>query len=780
MGLFSTKKKTYVNTSVTRMVEDDFIINPADSATLEYITQGGLKVRTDSMSYADYIKQATQHSSVHKFKAARAFASKGKYAYGATEGNIFIQHNVDLNAEFKAYMERSLGDAIELVYVIFGPMNNQHFTWRTLVEDYGYNPTTNELTVLSQQKGTKCYLQDFQIAYCPATIRDMVDPDLYVQHGYAATHGPTDFRSKDITRKHTPWVKVDTATKDSATIYVSTKTANGQENVFTFDIDYLEYEVSGESMEPGIEDGNGVIDPTVTAPIVADSNDGRDYYQAFYKDSNGNYVYFTYEMGTGGYSFLDTLYRADSQLGQYNPRLYARMYGRRLIDDEYIGTDEYASSVKLGNKLDIDWHNWVEDIHENISDLDKVTQIFMTTSLAVNTDDPMINEYMYMYFSRLYDDLPDAISDSSYRDIKKEMIKGYAKPGITVQLKDKVYTQQITFKGIGYEDLEGSIGPIGTIKHQFYNQSYRYGSGFLSALINLPVHVFRKQITANVYREYSVYGLATTEYVEGGHTTTASGDSENLILPLDMAIIRELPFKTRSMLMAKSMHLVLNTVQVVKKKWYERGIFKAIMFIAAVVLAMWTGGQSITLYAVIYATVQTIVATVVLKALIRIMVVKWNLDAGVIFAVIAVGALMYGAYLSASQTTGVAGVTAQQMMTYAQQAFKLSNAGYAEQQKELFKTYREYGMEMEAKVKELEERQKELGIDDISNPYFLLASPLAQIDIRTWEQPSDYLERVLGTTGISNAVLEFPTNYADMKVQLPTIMDTMRNLEDML
>ncbi|MFH4188729.1 hypothetical protein WAJ24_20385, partial [Acinetobacter baumannii] len=92
----------------------------------------------------------------------------------------------------------------------------------------------------------------------------------------------------------------------------------------------------------------------------------------------------------------------------------------------------------------------------------------------------------------------------------------------------------------------------------------------------------------NTYREVRVYGLALTEQVSGGNATVSSGDSENLLTPIDRAMRNEFSSREREILYSKGLHIVLNTLQVVKTKWYMSGVFKVVMFIVAVVLSVFT------------------------------------------------------------------------------------------------------------------------------------------------------------------------------------------------
>ena len=58
-----------------------------------------------------------------------------------------------------------------MLYCKMGDGNYQHFMWKKLIDVYGYNPTTNELTTLSTIEGFPCYLKTGKLYYGMATVR---------------------------------------------------------------------------------------------------------------------------------------------------------------------------------------------------------------------------------------------------------------------------------------------------------------------------------------------------------------------------------------------------------------------------------------------------------------------------------------------------------------------------------------------------------------------------------------------------------------------------------
>lgn len=782
MGLFGSKKKTYVNTSVTRLIEDEAIPNMGKTATMEYVLQNqAISTRVDRKSITECFSDQVNNSLPVKMRSARNYAKNGYYHYGLPSNSILKKEGVNIPTEIQNYLEGSLGTPILLKYAFFGPVNNLHFLRKMLIEQYGYNPVTNELTYFSDVI-SKAYLQDAQIVYCKDTIVNLNNPDTIFQFGYSATSGKTDFRLEDLKRKQTDWAEEVTAPNDYAVVYVSKKNSEGNEVVTTFNLNFLQYEHSGPPPEDGLDSSNtGDLDPNRDqVGNVVDIFESKDYFQAYYEVEQAgsvNRVYFTYEYGSGGIPQLDTLFQSDVGIGEYLPNIYARLKGKKLNKDEYKDTEAFKTSKKIARKLDIDYDSWVEELHKQIGSLQYVKQILMTSALQLNTDhDELTMNYVYDYFMEMYERMPANFAKTEYRNLRTEYVSGMAKVGETFVLEDNVYKQSISFDAIGYEDILGTIGPIGTV-----TKSHAFKIVVSSELTLFPtsskigIHYFRKQITSTVYREIRVYALTNTQYVDGGYTTVANNNDDNLLIPFDISVLDKYSLQERNTLYCKSLVIVLHTVRVVKQKWYETGIFKAIMFVVAVIASIFTGGAGITLYSVLYAIVQAVAISLIIKVVTKLLV-KVGINVGVVFAVLAVIAIIYGGYLQLSNTTGIAGVTAQQMLQVANTAFRISNGGQQLEVQKIQKAYTEYSDILNAKMDALQQEALKLGIN-LNPTYELLSTPPSTIDIRLGEMAADFIDRTKSGVDLSKVVLSLPENYVDISVSLPTIQDFNRNYQ---
>lgn len=750
------------------MIEDKDIPDPRKMAILEYTHNNDIRNSLDGYGLSDYFATYNHNAIGNKLKRATNWG-ENNYTYGVPKANLIVEGSVNLPRVMVNFLANTLGINATVRYAVLRPTNNGHMTYQILTNQYGYDMSENTFNY----SGRTVYLKDVEIVYCADTIDNIIDPDTLNPLGYSPASGKTPFRLEDRSRVWTEWRRDASASKDYAVITYCYSVPGEKESdpskevTGTFTLDFLAYEYSGVQNKPEVGEGADV------SPITDDASIERDYVMVGYTTTAGKLGTFTYEHGSGNHPVLDRMYDSEDVINYFAPNIYFRLMGNDLTEDVHKNTDEYKSSIKLCKRLGLNWLAVADELNKNIESMKDVSQMFITTCIPANTESTRGREYLYAYFDNLYRLMPNSVPTTEYSDLRKNFLTQYAKGGMTIDIKDRVYTSRISFKSIGYTDVIGSIGEVGTVTGGLDTLEVRKrvnGSVFPREIIDLDFHSYRKQISPTVYREIIIYGLTSTQVVKGGHSTTASGDDENLMIPLDQQVLRGMGID-KNKLISESLHIVFNTLKVVKKKWYESGIFKAIMFVVAVFISLWTGGAGITLYTVLYAVVQTIVVGAILNLAIKFMVNKLGINVGTAFAVVAVIALLAGGYSSISKTS-VAGLTSQQLVAIANQSFNISNNGY---QIEMVNLQQEFIKSGELHMEKMEELQKEIeatGITKaISSPLYLMSPLVTQSSFVVGETPANFFTRTLSCDA-NLATLSMIDNYVDLSVQLPTFIGT--------
>ena len=96
------------------------------------------------------------------------------------------------------------------------------------------------------------------------------------------------------------------------------------------------------------------------------------------------------------------------------------------------------------------------------------------------------------------------------------------------------------------------------------------------------------------------------------------GVNDVLIIPVDRTIAKEMELLKRERVYARSLHVVFNSMVIQKLKWYQTGIFQVIMYIVAIVIALWDGGLTLTSVAAMSAA--TLITIIVQQILLTVVV----------------------------------------------------------------------------------------------------------------------------------------------------------------
>lgn len=197
MKLFGSKKKTQFFTAAERMIDDAHITDSSKSALLTYMASQPPLGMDTSLSLPKFIIEASQNSIAFKSKKAYQFAHNNHYAYGAVTAQNSHDSTTPVYDQIKPILEARLGYSIDLVYAHLEEPNYYHMLWAKLINTQGYNPKTNELTLLSGLTGFSCYMTTAQMHYTQNTMDALIDESYLEQWGWSTESGATVSRVED-------------------------------------------------------------------------------------------------------------------------------------------------------------------------------------------------------------------------------------------------------------------------------------------------------------------------------------------------------------------------------------------------------------------------------------------------------------------------------------------------------------------------------------------------------------------------------------------------------
>lgn len=767
--------KTYRTHNVSRMIEDENIQPMSKSVVLAYLrSTDSASTKTSTRSLADYLVEGRQSTIIAKLKRAHRMSKSATYAMGEVKGSYnFNPTKERLNTQLVSTLDTILGfPPDDIVYQEFGKANYYHIAKYTLQESYGYDPITNEVLNESDRIGKNVFLKDTVIELNQTTV-DLSDQIQLVFQGPSATSGYTPFRLA-MPRPHSQ-IQVTSAIPDSKCTFVLCYADDlGKEVSYNITMDYSNYISSNEAPPDSIDDTTELVyDPDVIAPSIPAPTTDADYVMAYYtyiRDFKEYAEYFTYRTGTNLIATLEEVVESVEKTGIYPPRLYARMWGTKYT--KYAeDTPEYKSMTKYGKLLGIKWKDWVEEVHENMSGLQYVREIFLTFGVEANSQNKLIHQYLYHYFDAAYRGLPNEYI-SSYSDksgfIKKDLaLPTGAKQGITVHLKDLLHTSGIAFDAISKEILKGNVADVGKYTFKYTNRA----------------HTYYYQETESTYTAITLYNLRSIDKMDNKHWFTPSGTSEDLIVPLDLAITANLTSVELETLYAMAMQLVVNTSQTVKKKWYQTGIFKFVMFVVAVVITVFfppAGVPALSAMAIVVGIGMTIAVSVVIR-LLQKLVIALGLSSTVfqvVMIILAVAAAAYGGYLNITKTTGMAGMTASNVMLVSNAAFAMANAGNQSALIKAMNQYQQSVLDLQARDESLKDKIEALGLLQVPTPEIMIYLPPVSLDIRLGEEPEDYYEKSIHNVNVGTYVYDYIESYVDINTLLPDLNTLTINLEN--
>jgi hypothetical protein len=479
-----------------------------------------------------------------------------------------------------------------------------------------------------------------------------------------------------------------------------------------------------------------------------------------------------YKIGTGTYSVLDTLFDTEQEPdGSYYPFAYFRY--EKTSELENPDSESYRSNKKLVDRLGMDYDAIAEAINEN-PDIKNVEQAMLVMGVPANTENPVEQKYLFDFFNKLYLENEGAFgnayyipeSASAYFAITKKLVNEAAN---SIVIEDKRFKMALNNNGLYKKRVAGNIGSIGSHQSEMTKtmvpievQDASTGNTYID-YFEMTLHIYRRQVTASVYEEVQVANLRLLYYIFKQHKTVGDKDDDILLIPIDRSITKDYTLLEREELLSRSLHYIFNSRVITHLKWYQTSVFKAIMIIVAIVIAIYTGTTGY-LAAAGGTSTAAIVATVIISLIIgELLAVAFKLFAKAfgseVAQIIAILLIVYGAY----QGFQLGSLT---KIPYAGELLMVANglmsAGMGQQFSDLMDQYREFGNYVEHQTELLEKAKDLLDQQVMLSPFIIFG-----------ETPEDFYNRTVHSGNIGVLGVDAVTYYCDVALTLPTIKNTL-------
>ena len=751
MGLFSSKKRTTVTLIAERMMSDTDFKYAHQSAMRYYLQERGASITTsiDDKMFGDYVVTSLQNALPSKANKSYRYAKKsGRYVFGLPTGSMVNNPQEQLQNAMIGYLKKLHGKEL-MVYRTFIDDKNLYMTaWLRLIEQYGYDSVTNQLTKID--KGVPVYLVNGFLQLTQYTMdsyaKALDNPS--VSFAFNALGG----RGIDYERDKKPVVL---GNSDKAIFEIQyTQTEQIEEivtNADTGDKETITKDVE-KSYTENIEVDLSDINPELAEGMILPSD--ADYLYATYGVDDVVH-WFGYKYGSGGIYELDSSLIAKDSIGEFYPRYYIRINQSDFKDTKDIV--RLKSSERIYKKLGLDINDVTNQIIQGVGgEYGDIRGGFITLAVPVNTerDDVKVNEYLFRYMEKIFllTKPVTVINQDGTTSVKEHMHQGF-----TQAIQDNVSNHSVGFNQIEMQTKQGKAT---------FNNGKALSKGDYCGKFTVDVHEFYHQISDDEYIVYRVFGL--NSYISvSGYGSSVSGADEKLLIPLDKAFIKELTNKEQQLVMNKSLHIIMIHVKVTKVKWYQRGIFKLVIGAIGIAISVFTAGAgtpiSTILLGVVKSAVIGYVSGLALTKLAKIAVEKWNMNPELVGALAFVGVVV-GAKGSANWSFA--------NMKYANVVMKASNTAFQAYQKageihlaEAYQNMNNFNQSMKEKYKDIQRARQLLNTGVVPMDVELLSTSYrSQVDL--FDTPETFYDRAMNID-IVDKTIYMVDGFVEYTMRLP-------------
>ena len=790
MGLFSSKKKHFVDSQVVRVIEDMHIPNPAAEATIR-------GVLLEEYSIFGSLMDRQINGPSRKFNSFYRYANIGYthpetlehdiYEYGLP--NLILHSSSDGNELAKAQLETEVGSTVTVDYMYFRPLNNVHACLKKLMEEHNYNPDTNVLGDLTESVGYQCYIERMVAVH---------STDVGVEPETTALGTMGDEVNTGLSPLLDLW--------DDPTSYAKL-TVRSEVRVGKLEVESCEVHAIWK-------DHRGDVQRWLIVISLEEYDTNNEYYQAKYEnETTGKTGYWVYDPDTGTNEELNNVFNMPDYIdpGTYYPFVVIISEYKNRADEKYHETTAYKSTVKLLDKLDMDFQEIADALFDEENEgIEDIEQAVMMLAVPITTENPVEIDYLYRWMQDLYGKLPnDAIGkDGVGAGFSTGPYGGYggSENSWAMTFTDADFEMKVSFERLSFSIKAGNIGrgldengkvipakagdvasattaQLTTDAAIFTYDKYNLSAKGTTDSRDIPEGVHKgkqvfiqKQLNEHLYGEFILSDPKSRYVIYKKKSAKAGFDDERLLIPIDRDIARSMNAFDREVLLYRSFHFVFNSHVVQKIKWYQKGVFKVVLMIVMIVLIV-INPQFIALWGAAVAggagaIVMFILTEIVLNMIIVGLVVQFALEElaklvgpelAMLIAIVAALVGIGKGIASGSFTAGTAG----KLLKAASGLVKAAGSAIAEEMKELTKDFADWTEDFESKSDELKELEDALhsGID--LNPYLFVAEEPLFIE---GETSDEYFSRTLqGNPGVKS--LDIIENYVSIYLMLPETND---------
>ena len=469
--------------------------------------------------------------------------------------------------------------------------------------------------------------------------------------------------------------------------------------------------------------------------------------------------------------------------GKYYPIVPIRRNNQDLTRTAVQSGNAYITSKRLMKRLGVSLAEVSEAINENpnVADIDHA---YFMLGIPVNETDKAAARYFFEFFNIIHGIRQSTATPTSALGglLSTRYRRGYT--GNIFSIADAGLRIEIGFGSITKESKLGTIGPKGfsTVTHSASKNTINGQYGIVNTIYSGLLTV-RKQTEINTYEEIRVTNLNYKNYVYQNHTVDVHyydaihGNDENFVLPLFEPAVKKMSLIQRDRLLYMAPHLVLNSYEKTKVKWYQSGFFSFLLQVVGFAIAIYTGGlggfaAGMTFNAFAMMLIKKILISIAFNFAFKLVAKALGEEFAMLLA------LALAAYGLMGKGTGATfGIPNSELMMKA--STSLIQGVQTNIQKDfenLVDTANRFSENMERQLEELEAINKEMDPSNSIDPWIFLES--MQPYTRWGESPDDYYNRTVHAGNPGTMSIDAVSKYVDIMLRLPELPDTITESND--
>ena len=363
-----------------------------------------------------------------------------------------------------------------------------------------------------------------------------------------------------------------------------------------------------------------------TSVYVPEFSRGRKYIYTAYTLPDQTLKIWIYPEG-GGSAELDAMFRAGQSVGGFFPPIFVR------YDNKFLSPTYKADLYRLGNKaykkaVGSELSDVVKTLQDNDS-LGDIDHAFIMFGASLNSPSTNACRYIYSFFHSMLSDYPGVTSQPDLTDYVNKMglsklsidaveewmsnpvgnapevVTPPAAPRTSVTMASSRTDIDFSMK-IEWASLQKTTG------QGMFDSTKKVGECWIQKGGTLPVvkgligrAVARTNLaesfesiriywqeTADSWSCLEIRGLKHTNRVYKGKSVEITAwealddeEESGFLVPLHETILKQMSLTNTTQFCTANTYMVLNCYKVVKKKWYQTGIFAVILIIVIIVVS---------------------------------------------------------------------------------------------------------------------------------------------------------------------------------------------------